>query len=160
MAAKRKTAGNGKPDPKADVEKIVVPHEELTFLDGSRVTIKPWGYLQGKLMFDRLQAIARRVQDVPDADVATIVELCWDDVASIARDTVEMEQGAFEALTYEDVLELLLAVVRTSILREDGGGVLGKFLRLRRYGAMLLPADPSVSPKPSQEEAAAETPSS
>jgi hypothetical protein len=108
-------------------EKILLPQIEVKTLRGNRVVVEPWGLTKGRLMLKRLEELMEKGRQMPEATVAQLIELAYDEFYGIVRDTLGWDDARMEKeLTLEDMIALSEAIWKTSVAREDGGGVGGK----------------------------------
>ena len=108
-------------------ERILLPQVEVKTLRGARIVVEPWGLTKGRLMLKRLEALMEKGRQMPEATVSQLIELAYDEFHDIVRDTIEWDDARMEEeLTLEDLIDLSEAIWKTSVAREDGGGVGGK----------------------------------
>ncbi len=148
MAAKAKAR---KPSP----IKVLVPHVEVQLLSGDYVTVKPWGFLQTELFMVRLQRLASIAEEHPNADSAALAAVFTPEIGSIIQDTIGYDDEQMAGLTMEDGLELARVIVEVSLLRPDGGGILGKMLKLRAYSRLFSASTTQAAPDEPKEDGSA-----
>jgi hypothetical protein len=116
---------------KTTSEETLLPQVEVKTLRGARIIIEPWGLKRANLMLARLETLFRKARDMPDAGIAALVEVAYDEFYSIVRDTIEWDDERMEReLTLEDLIALAEAIWSTSVAREDGSGLGGKLAAL------------------------------
>jgi hypothetical protein len=130
------------------VERVLLPEIEVK-LDsiGERVVVKPWGLRQGKLMLVRLQELMGRLKDQQalTADPAQMINVAFDEVVDLVRDSIGFDNEKMDRLSFEELIDLTQAIFETCLLREDGGGALGKLLTLTEAGQKMV--EQLASPK-------------
>lgn len=96
------------------------------------VVVQPFSMAVAREARPILVRIARGLVDAGDSlDLGSIVEKYEPDVLELVQRAVTLPDGVdWLSLDYEDFLCLAQAVWETSILRADGGGILGKVLSL------------------------------
>ena len=145
--------------PKQNPIKVLVPHVEVPLVNGGSVVVKPWGFLDTELFMVRLQSLAVIAEENPDADSAGLAAIFTPVIGSIIQDTIKYTDEEMAELTVEDGLELTRVIVETSLLRPDGGGILGKMMKLRAYSRLFSAATkPAAAPQPEPTEAGSDTP--
>jgi hypothetical protein len=108
-------------------ERVLLPQVEVKTLRGERVVIEPWGLTKGRLMLKRLEELMEKARQMPEATIAQLIELAYDEFYGIVRDTLGWDDARMEEqLTLEDLISLSEAIWQTSVARPDGGGVGGK----------------------------------
>jgi hypothetical protein len=106
---------------------ILLPQVEVKTLRGERIVVEPWGLTKGKLMLSRLESLFTKARGTPDAGVADLIEVAYEEFYGIVRDTLEWSDEEMERkLLFEDLLALAETIWNLSVSREDGGGVGGK----------------------------------
>lgn len=115
-------------------ERVLFPERELTLLDGTIVEVKPWSIALGRKLLPKCAEVFGEVQQSAAADqelnAETLIDTAMESCIEIVAETIGWEVAQVEALTLEEVIDLIQAVLDVCVIREDGGGVLGKLLGL------------------------------
>lgn len=98
----------------------------------------------------RLQDIMTRVTALTDKPAMELLPTLFvefeDELIDIARESAQLpEDIEWNDLDWEDGAALVQAVWETSILRPDGGGMLGKLMGLAKIGATIVPKTGGLS---------------
>lgn len=96
------------------------------------VTVLPFNMVVARqarpALVDILTAVADSKMNI---DLVQIVDQHESSVMAICQSAVTLPEGVtWETLDYEDFLNIVQAIWETSILRPDGGGLLGKIVNL------------------------------
>lgn len=125
-----------------------LPTVEVHLMNGEPVQIKPWSLKLGRLMRERITKMFVRAREMNlsqgDLDVAQLMEHFESEIYYIVRDTIDKSDVWMEEhLAYEDLFTLTQAVVDVCVLRQDGGGALGKILGAMggAFGGSNLPPE-------------------
>lgn len=121
------------------------PETDVELLGGRHVVLKPWTLKQGRMMRQRVASLWNKLQQMGAAptDLEVLLEHFESDVYSIVMDTLEWDEEQMNSLAYEDLVTLAEGIIKTCILRPDGGGVLGKLLGAAKtagLGSSEIPA--------------------
>jgi hypothetical protein len=131
---------------------IILPEREVRLLSGAYVTVRPWPIRKGRLLVDRVIALVERLLEHRRAEAAAapgsaprrvalatdLLDVAFEEVFGIVRDTVDYSDEQMEALTFEDLLTLTEAVLEVCLIRGEDGGVLGKLARLVDRTGLLV----------------------
>ncbi len=160
--AKRKNASA-----KADGEnelKILFPFVDVELHDGSKVVVMQWNIDTGAILSARVIAMMQKQSGLTGTIelselIARAKGECFDIVATTIGWTVEELRTK---ATFEDFMDLLQAVIDTSLVREGGGGALPKLIGLAgALGPLAALGQPKarLSPVPSTSLSGKDTPS-
>jgi hypothetical protein len=132
---------------------VILPEREVRLLSGAFVIVRPWPIRKGRLLVDRVIALVERLLEHRRAEalaaapgaaprrvaLATdLLDVAFEEVFGIVRDTVDYSDEQMEALTFEDLLTLTEAVLEVCLIRGEDGGVLGKLARLVDRTGLLV----------------------
>lgn len=149
---------------KSETEGVVFPEREVILLDNTRVMIKPWTLKNGRIQRRRITKVLDELRKGgKDFSIASAFELCEAEITAVVADTIGWTVEELEdKIHYEDLFTLAQGVIDTCLLREGGGGVLGKVvgatnllgqessiapeLKARLEEARALAADPEKTP--------------
>lgn len=126
------------------------PEREVALLSGEKVIVKPWSLKTGRLMRKRLAGLIEQVQagtaEGMAADLPSLIENFEQDVILIVRDTIGWSDEQMESnkICYEDLVTLAEAIVRVCIIREGGGGIVGKAMGLAKGAGLAGSGIPAV----------------
>lgn len=107
------------------------PERVIDLLDGTTVVVRPWSLKNGRIQRRRLTMIVDQLQAAGKEKVTLTdaFEQCETTISEIVRDMIGKDDAWMEEhLAYEDFYTLVQAVIQVCLLREGGGGVLGKIL--------------------------------
>lgn len=159
--AKRKST-RAKTD--GDELKILFPFVDVELHDGSKVVVMQWDIDTGAVLSARVIAMMQKLQGMTgEVELSELIARakgeCFEIVATTIGWTVEELRSK---ATFEDFMDLLQAVIDTSLVREGGGGALPKLVGLA--GALgplaaLGQRKAQLSPVPSISSSGQDTPS-
>jgi hypothetical protein len=155
---------------------VILPEREVVLLSGARVIVRPWPIRKGRLLVDRVIALVERLLEHRRAEAlaagegepprrvalaSDLLDVAFEEVFGIVRDTVDYSDAQMEALTFEDLLTLTEAVLEVCLIRGEEGGVLGKLARLvDRTGLLVVRMAASVQRRPTTSSSSPSTSSS
>lgn len=150
--AKRKNA-HAKTDDEREL-KILFPFVDVELHDGSKVVVMQWDIDTGAVLAARvIQMMQKLTGMIGTIELAELISRakgeCFDIVATTIGWTIEELRSK---ATFEDFMDLLQAVIDTSLVRKDGGGALPKLVGLAgALGPLAALGQPTAqtSPAPS-----------
>ena len=160
--AKRKNAhAKGKDEPEL---KILFPFVDVELHDGTKIVVMQWNIDTGAVLAARVIAMMQKLTGMSGTIelgelIARAKGECFDIVATTIGWTVEELRSK---ATFEDFMDLLQAVIDTSLVREGGGGALPKLVGLAQaLGPLAALGQPKalLSPVPSTSSSEPDTPS-
>ena len=120
-ARKRKS----KDDKQAEMN-LLFPYLEVKLQCGQVVTVRQWNLEMGLRLSERIVSLITRIQKagLENSDPSKWIAVALPQISEIVRETIGWEPEDFNTrLTFEDLLDLFAAVVKTSLVREDGGAL-------------------------------------
>lgn len=116
---------------RSSTDRVLFPGKWVPLANGDRVFVEPWGLATGKKLGPVVADLLARAGGVSAVDFSSLVRTSQEEVEFLVRETLGLTKAeADEKLAYEDLFTVFQAVVEVCLLREDGGGVLGKVLAL------------------------------
>ncbi len=143
----------------AEMETIF-PFKDVELQSGAKVVVKQWDIDTGAVLTGRVARLIQKMRGQgAEVELDKLLELAADECKDIVRITIGWSEADFNAkLTFEDFLDLLQAVIDTSLVRPDGGGALPKIVALAGALTPLVGAG-RASPRRSTSSSAPDTPS-
>ncbi len=144
--------------------KILFPFVDVELHDGSKIVVMQWDIDTGAVLSARVIAMMQKLQGLSgEVELSELISRakgeCFDIVATTIGWTVEELRSK---ATFEDFMDLLQAVIDTSLVRKDGGGALPKLIGLAgALGPLVALGQPKarLSPVPSTSSSGQDTPS-
>lgn len=119
-------------------EDTLLPGREVKLSTGKRVRIEPWSLRVGRRVLEPVNDLLQISVSNPDAKIPQLIDLAFDEVMQIVQVTVGFDDEQMENLRLEDAIELATVTLEVCLVREDGGGLMGKMMRFGKQGGNLL----------------------
>lgn len=150
--AKRKNASAKNGDTRE--MKILFPFIDVELQNGEKVVVMQWDIDTGAVLSARVVSMMQKIQgQTGTIELAELITQAKGECFDIVAKTIGWSVGELRAkATFEDFMDLLQAVIDTSLIREDGGGALpkivalaGALVPLAGMGSPMAPASPARS---------------
>lgn len=160
MAGTRKKATSQRKSRDEAEWQVLFPFKDVELQCGEKVVVRQWDIDTGAILTGRVARLIQKLRgEGAEVEIDKLLELAAEECKDIVRITIGWSEDDFHnKLTFEDFLDLLQAVIDTSLVREDGGGALPKIVALAgALGPLVGVRRPS--PSPSTSSSPTDTPS-
>lgn len=150
MAKKKRNAAERTKDEQAEWD-VLFPFHEVELRSGEKVVVRQWDIDTGAVLAARVVKIIQKLQGkMGEVELEELISLAKDECFDVVCETIGWTREKLrKRATFEDFMDLLQAVIDTSLVREDGSGVLPKVVGLASALVPLVGLRPSPSPLPS-----------
>jgi hypothetical protein len=140
---------------------ILFPIHEVELRSGQKVNVRQWDIDLGALLSARVVKLIQKLQGkMGEVELEELMLIAKDECFDIVCETIGWtRQQLRKQATFEDFMDLLQAVIDTSLIRQDGSGVLPKVVSLAAALVPLVGVKPSPSRPPSTSSSEPATPS-
>ena len=141
---------------------VIFPFVDVELVSGHKITVKQWDIDKGAVLMGRVISMLQKLQGITgEVELDELLNLARDECVDIVCATIDWTRDELNArVSFEDFLSLLQAVIDTSLVRKDGGGVLPKVVGLAgALGPLAKLAGPSGLQAPSTSSSEPDTPS-
>ncbi len=121
-----------------NAEDILLSGREVKLTNGDYVQIKPWSLRVGRRVLEPVNELLQVSTKHPDAKIPQLIDLCFDEMRQIAKVTLDWDDAKLDELLLEDFVELSTVILEVCLVRDDGGGLMGKMMRFGNRGGNLL----------------------
>ena len=157
MGANRKRGAKTREREQAEWN-VIFPFQDVELGSGHKVTVRQWDIDTGAVMMGRVVTLIQKLRGkTGEVELDELLSLAKDECMDIVCATIGWTPEEMNArATFEDFMSLLQAVIDTSLVRKDGGGVLPKVVDLAGAlgplsalgGVSALPAQSTSSSEP------------
>lgn len=143
---------------------ILFPFQDVELGSGQKVVVQQWDIDTGAVLTARVVSLMEKIRgQTGEIELNELIRVARDECMDIVATTIGWTRSELsKRATFEDFLNLLQAVIDTSLIREDGGGVLPKVVDLAgalNHLAGAVKGAASPSPRPSTSSSDTDTPS-
>lgn len=111
---------------------ILFPFIDVELGSGQKVVVQQWDIDTGAVLTARVVSLMEKIRgQTGEIELNELIAVARDECMDIVATTIGWTRSELsKRATFEDFLVLLQAVIDTSLIREDGGGVLPKVVDL------------------------------
>lgn len=121
-----------------NAEDTLLPGREAKLSDGTYVKIEPWSLRVGRRVLEPVNQLLVVAAKYPEAQMPQLIDRAFDEVLQIVKVTLDWDDAEIEKHPLEDVIELATVILEVCLVRDDGGGLMGKMIRFGDRGGHLL----------------------